>query len=93
MKNNENEEISRLQLIAQKEVLSFREALVYLDVSNSFLYKLTSKKQISFSKPNNGKLYFKKKDLNEWMQNNQSQSISDREKQVNNYLKGKSNGK
>ena len=60
------------QNIANKEILSFREALVYLDVSKSNLYKLTSKKEIQFTKPNNGKLYFKKVDLDEWMLQNES---------------------
>lgn len=84
---NNNEEIfTRLQLIAQKEILSFKEAILYLDVSESFLYKLTAKKEISFSKPNNGKLYFNKKDLNAWMQKNESFSASNLESRVNNYL-------
>lgn len=39
-----NENPKSLMLIAQKEILSFKEALIYLDVSDSFLYKLTSKK-------------------------------------------------
>ena len=89
----ENEISERLQLIAQKEVLSFKEALLYLDVSKSFLYKLTSRREISFSKPNNGKLYFMKSNLDDWMQKNSMESISDRENQTINFLNKGRNGK
>lgn len=58
--------------IGNKEIMSFREAASYLDVSESLLYKLTSKKQIRFYKPNNGKIYFKRVDLNNWMLQNES---------------------
>ncbi len=86
-----NEHLQRMQIIARKEILSFREALIYLDVSESFLYKLTSKKEIPFTKPNGGKLYFKKKDLDKWMLQNESTSTSELEQNVMNYLKRKKN--
>lgn len=77
-----------MQLIAQKDILSFREALIYLDVSESFLYKLTSKRAIEFTKPNGGKLYFKKSDLDNWMMQNESSSKVELEQEVYNHLKG-----
>jgi excisionase family DNA binding protein len=76
-----------VQNMQQKEILSFREALVYLDVSESLLYKLTSNRAITFSKPNGGKLYFKKSDLDNWMTQNELKSIRVLEDQVNNHLK------
>ena len=54
-----------------KEILSFREAIAYLDLSESFLYKLTSTRKIKFFKPNNGRIYFKKVDLDKWMLQNE----------------------
>lgn len=72
-KNNEN--LQRLHIIAQKENLSFKEALLYLDVSKSFLYKLTSSRGINFTKPNGGKIYFRKSDLEKWMNQNESKSM------------------
>lgn len=67
LKFTETDYFQKMQLIAHKEILSFREELVYLDVSESFLYKLTSERAIEFTKPNGGKLYFKKSDLvNAW---------------------------
>lgn len=42
--------------------LNFKEAVAYLGISTSTLYKLTSTKQIRFYKPK-GKIFFKKEDL------------------------------
>lgn len=73
-------------LILHKEILSFKEALLYLDVSASFLYKLTSKKIIEFTKPNGGKIYFKKSVLDNWMLQNESSGISAVEEEVYNHI-------
>ena len=91
MKSNEN--LLRLQEIACKKTLSFKDALIYLDCSKSFLYKLTSKAAINFTKPNNGKIYFKKKDLDDWMLQNPRLSVSGLEKQINNFLNKRSDEK
>ena len=84
LQNNEN--LQRLNIIAQKENLSFKEALLYLDVSKSFLYKLTSSRGINFTKPNGGKIYFKKSDLEKWMSQNESKSLKVKEDELNEYL-------
>ena len=55
------------QNINTKEVLSFTEASILLDVSNSHLYKLTSTKQIPHYCPNGKKLYFDRAELIIWM--------------------------
>lgn len=77
----------------QKEILSFREAVVYLDVSESLLYKITSKRAITFFKPNGGKLYFKKTDLDHWMTQNVLKSVRVLEDEINNHLKKRTDGK
>jgi len=76
----------------EKEILSFKESIEFMDVSKSFLYKLTSEGRISFFKPNNGKIYFKKEDLENWMMQNEVKSIESLEKRLltKNF---KSNGK
>lgn len=65
-----------------KDILSFKEATQYLDLSESSLYKLTSESKISFSKPNGGKLYFKKSDLDNWMLQNENKSVQDTEFEI-----------
>ncbi|WP_291073028.1 helix-turn-helix domain-containing protein [Empedobacter sp. UBA5987] len=47
--------------------ISFKEAIDYLKVSKSTLYKLTSNREIEFYKPNGGKIYFKLEDLDSWI--------------------------
>lgn len=84
--------LQKMQLIAHKEILSFKESLIYLDVSESFLYKLTAKKAIEFTKPNGGKIYFSKKDLNNWMLSNTSQSKKTLETEILKHLKKNNNG-
>ncbi|WP_428167857.1 helix-turn-helix domain-containing protein [Chryseobacterium sp.] len=72
--NNLNQNFPLQPIMVEKEILSFKEALVYLDVSPSLLYKLTSKRGIRYFKPNGGKIYFKKTDLEYWMLQNENKS-------------------
>lgn len=55
------------QTLLKKEVLVSKEAAVYLGLSLGYLYKLTGKNKIPVYKPNDGKLYFRRMDLNRWM--------------------------
>jgi len=73
--------------LQKKEIFSFKETLIYLDISKSLLYKLTSSRAITFSKPNGGKLYFKKSDLDNWMTQNELKSIRVLQEELNNHLK------
>lgn len=75
-----------------KDLLSFKEACQYLDVSSSWLYKQTSNKAIPFVKPNGGKLYFLKSDLENWVLGNKKKDVKNIEDGVFNYL-NKSYGK
>ena len=64
------EELKKLiqeQNLLKKEVLGSKEASVYLGLSLGYLYKLTGKSKIAAYKPNDGKLYFRRMDLNRWM--------------------------
>lgn len=53
-------------LWTSKEVLTSNEAALYLGMENSYLYKLTCQKKIPFYKPNDGRIYFKKAELDDW---------------------------
>ncbi len=64
------------QNLLQKTTLNFNEACKYLDVSPSHLYKLTSTKQIPHFCPQGKKLYFKREELDAWLQRNR-QSADD----------------
>ena len=58
------------QNLLQKTTLNFNEACKYIDVSPSHLYKLTSTKQIPHFCPQGKKLYFKREELDAWLQRN-----------------------
>ena len=58
------------QNMLQKTVLNFLEACEYLDLSQSHLYKLTSARHIPHFCPQGKKLYFKREELDNWLQRN-----------------------
>lgn len=56
----------QLKIITTKNILSFAEAVLYLDMSESHIYKLTAKRKIPHYKQ--GKLiYFLREDLEAWL--------------------------
>ncbi len=58
------------QALAVKSIFTFQEACLFLNVSTSHLYKLTSGMQIPHFCPNGKILYFKKEELENWMLQN-----------------------
>lgn len=76
-----------------KNILCFKEALKYLNVSESFLYKKTALRVITFYKPSGKLIYFKKEDLDSWLLQNKVKSIDETEQDLNNQLKKRGNGK
>ena len=74
------------QTLLKKEVLNFHETAMYLEVSHSHLYKLTSSGTVPFSKPNGKKLYFNRKELNTWLMSNKHLSADEIEAKASNYV-------
>lgn len=62
------------QMWTVKEVLTTTEASVYLGVSESYIYKLTSSKLIPHYKPNGKLVYFNRKELCKWVMRNRVQT-------------------
>lgn len=58
--------------INTKPILTFDEACLYMGMSKSALYKVTSSKEIPFSKPNGKMIYFKRTDVDRWLLSNMS---------------------
>ena len=67
------------QNLLQKTVLNFNEACTYLDVSPSHLYKLTSTKHIPHFCPQGKKLYFRREELDAWLQRNRQPTAEESE--------------
>lgn len=83
------ETIERLilsQNLVHKSVLSFAEACLYLELSESHLYKLTSASAIIHYKPNGKKIYFKREELDEWLLRNRSTSPDELAANANQFL-------
>ena len=74
------------QSLLKKDVLNFTEAAIYLEVSHSHLYKLTSSGAIPTYKPNGKKLYFNRKELDTWLLSNKQVSTGELEEEANQYL-------
>ena len=58
--------------INTKPILTLDEACLYMGMSKSALYKVTSNKEIPFSKPNGKLIYFKRADVDGWLLSNMS---------------------
>lgn len=57
--------------------MPFKEAIDYLGISKSSLYKMTSNNSIRYFKPNGGKIYFQISDLDAYMLSNMKKSKSE----------------
>lgn len=64
--------ISKIEnsLFIVKTILSFDEASLFLNLSKSYLYKLTSSGSIPHYKPQGKMLYFEKSELENWLRQN-----------------------
>ncbi len=74
------------QNLLKKEVLNFNEAIRYLDISASHMYKLTSQKLIPHFCPQGKKLYFNRIELDEWLQRNRQVTEDEIESMAANYI-------
>ena len=68
------------------DVYTFEQTRLYLDVSASYLYKLTSQNQIPHSKPNGKKLYFSKNELDAWLKRNPVKTVDQMESYSSDYI-------
>lgn len=53
----------------EKDILCFKEVIELLGISRSTLYKLTSNNKIPCFRPTNGKLFFKRELILNWLAN------------------------
>ena len=62
------------RLFVHKEILTTSEACMYLGISESYLYKLTSAKKIPHYKPNGRLVFFNREELKQWAMRNPAMS-------------------
>lgn len=68
------EQILKTQAEKKENVLTIPEAAQYLNISQSYLYKLTSLAAIPHFKPGGKKVFFDKSDLDNWIRRNRVSS-------------------
>lgn len=61
-------------LLSHKTVLNFEELVEYTGLSKSYLYKLTSRGDIPFYRPNGKQLFFNKEEIDNWLLRNRSKT-------------------
>ena len=69
-----------------KNVLSFEEASKFLNLSKSYLYKLTSAGLIPHYKPQGKMIYFEKDALEAWLRQNPVKSQAELSQEASNYI-------
>ena len=70
------------QLYYLKDMLNIDEAAKYLNISKGHMYRLTSNRDISYTKPNGKNIFFERKELDEWKRRNPVPSQRELERQV-----------
>lgn len=87
---NIDERLSRIEnlLLSQKTVLNFDEVAEYTGLSKSYLYKLTSTGGIPHYKPTGKKIYFDKKEIDEWLLRNKKLSHDEIDDKAESYIAG-----
>ena len=82
------ERIEELETLvyATKNVLSFDEASKYLNLSKSYLYKLTSAQQIPHYKPQGKMIYFEKDALEAWLRQNPVKTQTQISQEASHYI-------
>ena len=79
------EELEQM-LFLTKNVLSFDEASKFLNLSKSYLYKLTSGNLIPHDKPQGKMLYFEKVELEAWLRQNPIKTQAQIEQEAQKYI-------
>lgn len=76
-------------LLMNKEFLDLKEAAIYLNLSRSALYKITSNRAISFYQPGGKKIFFKREELDQWILSGNNENKADLDHIFSKSLKSK----
>lgn len=71
--------------LASKEVLTSSETAKYMGISKSYLYKLTMTGAIPHYKPLGKMVYFNRRELETWLQNNRCATANEISQKANVY--------
>lgn len=86
------EKLENIQVLMQglslltKDYLDINETSKYLRLSESALYKMTSRNEIPFYKPGGKKIFFKRSELNKWIESGKKESNGEVVDNIETYL-------
>jgi len=83
------EKLNRLEKLivdSSKEILNVEDLINYTGYKLSYIYKLVHNNTLPFSKPNGKTLFFEKSEIDAWLLQNKSQSISQIENKAHDYI-------
>jgi prophage regulatory protein len=79
-------QLEKLIIGTNKQIFTVDDVVDYTGFSKSYVYKLVHQQIIPYSKPNNRTLFFLKSEIDEWMLQNKSKSISQIEQEATTYV-------
>jgi excisionase family DNA binding protein len=79
-------QLEKLIIGTNKQIFTVDDVVNYTGFSKSYVYKLVHQQIIPYSKPNNRTLFFLKSEIDEWMLQNKSKSISQIEQEATTYV-------
>ncbi len=86
---NLTNQLNRIEQILTEQAdkpMSFLEACSYLNISKSYLYKLTCKNVVPYYKPNGKRIFFSKIELDKWIFKKRVKPESEIEQEANNFI-------
>lgn len=78
-------QLEKLIIGTTKQIFTVDDVVNYTGFSRSYVYKLVHNNILPYSKPNNRTLFFNKKEIDDWLLQNKSKSVSQLEIEANNY--------
>lgn len=81
--------IEKMIMIGSKGVLTIEECALFTGLAKSTLYDKTSKRQIPHYKPRDGKIYFKKTEIENWLLQNKKASNKEIDEKAEAYVRRK----
>lgn len=89
-RTEQKEMLQTKQSVLIKPFMPLKEAVIYLGISESTMYKLTSSGKIAHYKPNGKMIFFKKEDLDAWALSNRQRTNKEIEDEAISLVKGRS---
>lgn len=77
--------LETLLVSSVKQILTVEDLINYTGFSRSYIYKLVHKNIIPYSKPNGKTLFFQKNEIDSFLLQNKSASVSQLEQKAYNY--------